>query len=228
MRSFLLATALIAALSGCSTPQNVAADLAPPGGRATIVLSLGGSRSVLDTLMLAPYSPAAQDKQAGSYVAIDMYRVSDRGFVWKSVRPGTYVLHSLLHQGSWDLCFAGDTQAFTVGPGQTVYLGSFDPHPYVAALMQQAQAAGDTQLDSRLIRSYFDAPPARLNADPDFPATGGSLQISSGQTVAATPAVLLPATFKAGTDYFGTGGIFHLGGRTCFGGAPGIDVMGAQ
>ena len=226
MRFLLLVT--LAALAGCATSQTSQADLAPDASRGTIVLSLAGSRSFLDALMLAPYNPATGTIAGGTYVSLDMYRVSNLGYVWKSVRPGTYVVHSLLHQGAWDLCFNADTQAFTVAAGQTVYLGTFNPQPYVAALTQDALAAGDTKLSSKTIRSYFDAPPARVDADARFPESGGPLQIASGQAVQATKAMFIPATFQPGTDYFGTGGLFHVGGRTCFGGTPGIDVMRAQ
>jgi len=220
--------AVVSFLAGCGTSQTAPADLSPGADSGTIILRLAAMHVVPTKLMLAPYDPNNHRLGGGSYAGIDMFRVSDRGFVWKRIRPGTYVLHSYIQQDTWDLCFYADTEYFTLSPGQTLYLGTFDPAPYDSALTQDVQYADDTKLPHRTVRSYYDSPTAHIEPDRGFPDTGGTLPVSATQSVQASKAVLAPASFALGTDVFGTGGLFHLGGKTCFGAAPGMDVKYAQ
>jgi len=223
------------ALSGCGgAPQNDLAELAQPdAAKATIILSVT-KPAWLSALMLAPYDPVKQDTVAGfmgGYVALNLGHISDRGYIWKRVRPGTYVLHSFLQQGIWDLCFAANTQAFTAGAGQTIYLGRFDPAPYAQALQRAAQAADQTKVrvprNGRVI-SYMDsAPPAMLMADSESVAQTHSIAVSQSYIATnVTAASFMPAVFAPGTDYLGESG--SLGSATCFGANPGLDVKSAE
>ena len=226
----ILLAGLVSACSGAR--QNHPADLVPPAGEATLILGVTHP-DFLSKLMLAPYDPARGDTTAGlfgGYVAFSLALPSDRGFVWKTVRPGTYVLHSLIKQTIWDLCFAHDTQAFTVRPGAVVYLGVFEPGDYTPTLDQAVHQAGEATRNRNSVASYMDiAPPARTQPDDAFPPGAHTLAVSSSITATnVEPAVFTPAAFRAGTDFLGEGGVSHIGGRTCFGANPGIDVSSAR
>jgi hypothetical protein len=223
------------AVSGCGgSPQNALSDLAQPdAAKTTIVLSVTRP-AWASALMLAPYDPVKHDTVAGfmgGYVSLNLGLVSDRGYIWKRVRPGTYVLHSFLQQGIWDLCFAANTQAFTAGAGQIVYLGRFDPDPYARALLQAVQAADQTKVRvprSGRVISYMDAaPPAMLMADSESVAETHSIAVSQSYVATnVSAASFMPAAFEPGTDFLGESG--SLASATCFGANPGLDVKSAE
>jgi hypothetical protein len=199
--------ASIMVLAGCSA-QNAAVDVENPApGKAVILLAVTDAEP-RSTLQLSPYDPARHvltSTPLSGFDTFDLSDVSDQGFVWKQVDPGTYVFASFTHQNQWALCFAGQTQAFTVQAGQKLYLGRLDTAVFEQALESDVAVHGNGTMRSGVLSHYFDGIPpvrtdmAKLPLNPD-----GSISVSSSRSVdAVDDAVFTPAVFKAGYTLYG-------------------------
>jgi hypothetical protein len=189
----VLAAVLVA---GCAE-QNRVVDLAPKDpGKATVIVGVdqpdpGGS------LDLSSYDPA-RHALTGRFVHLDLGSPSGRGFVWKEVDPGTYVLAGFYHKRTWGLCFTEDTRSFTIRAGERLYIGAFDPAPLTELLHEEAVAHDDLQLPAGQIRSYYMMLPTSWTdaiVDPQPPDQ--AVRLSYFVTgLGVRPAAVMPARFE--------------------------------
>jgi len=212
-----LGVAVAAGVAGCGPVQNTAVDLASlPPGKALIILRVTEA-SPDSTFELSTYDTARQrmtSSPLSGFQTFDLADTSDQGFLWKQVDPGTYVLASFTHQHHWALCFAHQSEAFTVQAGQRLYLGTLDTPQFSQALSINVDAHGDRRIDARFLKHYFDGiPPVhtemeKLPLNPD-----GTVMLSStGSVDGVENAVMVPASFKPGYTLYGQpicGGYFR-------------------
>ncbi len=208
VRRISILPAALLVLAGCSA-QNAAVNVETPArGKAVLVLAVG-EPDARSTLQLSPYDPARHvltSTPFSRFNNFDLSDVSDQGFVWKQVDPGTYVFASYTHQNQWALCFAGQTEAFTVQPGQKLYLGRFDAVAFEQALEADVALHGNGKMRVGVLSHYFDGiPPVRTDMTKLPLNLYGSISVSSSRSVdGLEDAVFTPASFKAGYTLYGT------------------------
>ena len=69
-------------------------------------------------------------------------------YTTRTLKPGTYVLNSIVQQGAWSTCFTTGTFAFTIQPGRVYYIGEVNSGPLLLDLQRSAIARGRTRLTS--------------------------------------------------------------------------------
>jgi hypothetical protein len=174
-------------LSAC-TAENSPSDLnTAASGQSSVVFLRVKSPAKQDELVLARFDLPHRNIAAsvlGGFITLHLDQVSDHGFVWHHLEPGTYVVEQFSHQIQWNLCFTKETRVFSILPGQKLYLGELDPLPLERELASEVLMNGDIRLQSNLDATYqVPLPPVLNDPHTSMSASERSLQVSSQQTV---------------------------------------------
>lgn len=212
MRS-LIAVAALGWIALC-TPSLAQAPnrivLAPESPKGVILLKVSGA-PIGYSLDIAKYNRAEGELAAnsfGGWAPIKAKEAQADTYMVRTVDPGEYIFQGVTQQAWWTVCFHADTLAFTVKPGEVLYLGAFDPAPHLRQLTQLAAENRHFSASSSNRHAYLDniMPPAMTTSE-DVPAEAKAFIAEQMPRVTAPVVVakLEPATFATGTTIFGTG-----------------------
>jgi hypothetical protein len=141
------------------------------------------------------------------------------GYLVADIDPGTYVIGDFSHQDWWALCFNGGSKAFTIRPGEVLYLGELDAEAELAELMELTLKSGRISVRQGNVVHFFDTvTPPRLAPIDDAQLQSVATEMKTilpKTTVAPKAAVLRDAKFGTGSDLFGLqrvcGGYYRKG-----------------
>ena len=158
------------------------------------------------------YDPEAQSLRGGPFGGGASLSVRPslfaQGYIVSDLKPGTYVVTDFSRQDKWALCFHDNSVAFTLKPGEVLYLGDFAAAAHLFELERMAISSGKTSLSQYGLAHFFD------NVSPPSFAPGGPAELAAvaammkthmpRTTVAPKPVQFTPARFGTGRDLFGT------------------------
>jgi hypothetical protein len=208
-----LAAALPAAPATAAKPAEIA--VTPQSADAAIILKapMLGVAPGLKTayrLYLHTYDPHEQKMVGGAFGGGAVFEAKPKnfadGYLVVAVKPGTYAFQSFYQQDYWGLCFNGGSLAFTVKPGEVLYLGAFDALKYAAELQGLAISNHQTSTRGQAVEYFDTVTPPALSAvdDADLAAVAAMMRSRMPNTTVAPRAALLsPARFGTGRDLFG-------------------------
>ncbi len=155
MKNLLAALALAIGMVACAAvPDDI--DITPASGRSMLILEATPSRGSVAEVPEFSVTIARYDAEqgrldagfAGGWARVNSATRGADGRYWLvgQAEPGLYVITDLTHQSLWHNCFNAGTRAFTVGPGQVIFLGRIDPVP---ALMTMALTLPSMSMNSQ-------------------------------------------------------------------------------
>lgn len=206
-------TAIVAALSlaACaSVPEDIA--ISPDSNRSLIVIAVAAPATAPPlpefSVTIARFAAAEGRLDAGLTGGWARVNSADRdadGRYWLvgQAEPGEYVISDLSHQSLWHACFNAGTRAFTVAPGQVVFLGALDPVP---ALQVMALTLPSVSMNSE----HLFAMDQEVDFIPPGSVTNWQAPVEAfvrtnfpNVTAPITTVESRPVTFNTGRDLFG-------------------------
>lgn len=154
----VLAVTASLVLASCGMPKPGEIELAPQGSDALLLLYTTPTTISYD-LRVTNFDPNAKqttESSLGGWVHLRASSGPMAHFVYAKVSPGTYAIHSFQQQLKWALCFHANTYAFSVSPGQVLYLGAFEAKKHHAELNSQVQTHGNLIAGKYEVHHYFD------------------------------------------------------------------------
>jgi hypothetical protein len=129
------------------------------------------------------------------------------GYLFRTIKPGTYVFKDFSRQDRWALCFNDNSFYFTVKAGQALYLGQLDSVSHVRDLETSAITSGRvTSRNSEAVHFFDNIAAPRIsviNQDALSNLAKTMKALMPKTTVQPEAAIYQPARFGTGRDLFG-------------------------
>jgi len=131
---------------------------------AVVLLRVDPAQEDFDVNLMA-YDEAAQS--LGIHLFTDAIRfhipgaIQSNGMIGTSyvalvAKPGTYVFQDIVQQHIWGLCFNNSSLAFTLNPGDVVFLGNLNNRVHLGQLQRLAVAHHEVTAPNGAMKDFFD------------------------------------------------------------------------
>lgn len=211
----LLAVLLLLVGAGAVSARPV--TFTPSANNALIVIEaepaddvmLRGASYMLGITAFAPDTHVLSNSNFHGWAGMSLGKNQhQRQYYLRTVAPGTYAFQAIGVQ-MWNVCFNGSTLAFTIRPGEALFLGRLDPHESLREIQFGVASGQMPKSGHRTDYFYlFDAPRPPLLAPENLgdwrPGLEAFLKSEHpGVTAQIQPAAYVETHFNTGRDLFG-------------------------
>jgi len=155
-KTALIATAML--VLGCETTDVQKANLVEGGTKSGVLVKLDGFIPHFQELHLRPNNPSFSSSSLVKFI----FEKNQSDYVFTTLKPGHYYIHSLSQQKHWVSCFHSNTISFEVKPNSVTFLGNYNTIKNGAQLQNIALNKGHNRAVQSQVYFYTEdiLPPA--------------------------------------------------------------------